>query len=385
MAGSVGKARKAAGFVAREVALLRRDRPAVGIRRAVAARVRANLELEGVTGAWIAEAGSQLAQLAPLIPRVDTLEAEAPARAGELARLGAEVQAAERSAEERARAAERAAREAEDALVAREVVALTAFLRALPPQDTLLSVITTTRDRPQLLREAIASVQAQLHQRWELIVAHDADGDEETAALLAALEDPRIRPLDRSGRNRSAALNLALDHARGAFVTYLDDDNLMAPEWLAAIAWAFADQPELELVYGALTRQQQPGALPFLELERWDPLRLELENFIDQNALAHRPGLAGARFDEELECLQDWELLTRLAATTTARRLPVVAAAYRSHATNRLSDRADQASVAATIRRRAAARRPQRVLGSNASTDPSAWLPSGREPAAAAA
>lgn len=71
-----------------------------------------------------------------------------------------------------------------------DLLAATAFVAALPPSDTLVSVVIATRDRPELLREAIASVLGQTHGAFEILVADDgSDPPVETAP------DPRIRIL----------------------------------------------------------------------------------------------------------------------------------------------------------------------------------------------
>jgi Glycosyl transferase family 2 len=242
-----------------------------------------------------------------------------------------------------------------EALLAQRALATAAFVSALPPQELLVSVIVTTRGRPELLRRALASVLAQTHDRWELVIAFDP-GEEPTAAVVAELDDERVIALDRRGLPRGPALNLALDRATGAVVTYLDDDNVMLPQWLAALAWAFGRDPELEVAYGALSRQREDaGALPFLQFAPWDRERLERENFVDQNVIGHRRELPEARFDEELTSLHDWELLVRLTAATTPRAIPILAAVYFTGAPGRLTDDDNALAVAADIRARAKA------------------------------
>src|SRR3954451_3052895 len=133
----------------------------------------------------------------------------------------------------------------------RDVVTMQAWLpHAKVPEDVLISVIVPTRNRRELVAEAIASVEAQSYTRWELLVVDDASTDD-TADYLATLEDPRIRVLECDGRGCCAARTVALEVARGDLFVYLDDDNRFDPHWLRAVAVSFAAHPGAVVGYGA--------------------------------------------------------------------------------------------------------------------------------------
>lgn len=94
--------------------------------------------------------------------------------------------------------------------------------------EPLVSVVIPTRDRAAFVGRAVASALAQEGVALEVIVVDDGSVDD-TAAVLAALADPRLRLLahDR-GRGVSAARNTGLAAARGAYLALLDSDD----EWL---------------------------------------------------------------------------------------------------------------------------------------------------------
>jgi glycosyltransferase involved in cell wall biosynthesis len=95
----------------------------------------------------------------------------------------------------------------------------------------LVSIVVPTYDRAGFLIEALASVVAQTVEDWECVVVDD--GSPEPVSLPESV-DRRIR-LVRRPRNGgpAAARNTGLLEARGAFVTFLDDDDLYTPERLA--------------------------------------------------------------------------------------------------------------------------------------------------------
>src|ERR1700754_463468 len=87
-----------------------------------------------------------------------------------------------------------------------------------------VSVVLPTYNRPDYLREAMASVFAQTLDDWELIVADDGS-DEETKAYLRGIDDPRVTVLwlAHSG-TPSMGRNAAIRQARGDYVAFLDSD-----------------------------------------------------------------------------------------------------------------------------------------------------------------
>ncbi|MDQ6835324.1 MAG: glycosyltransferase [Actinomycetota bacterium] len=319
--GTVGRLNRLAGGVRHELRLVRELRPRVGLRRALAHRIRTNLDLDEALG------------------RLD---------------------AAARTAEDLSSRVRRL--ELHDRIGACET-----WIRLAAPSDSLITVVMATRDRADLVTRAISSVQAQTHRNWELLVVYDASNDE-TASVLAAVRDSRVRVLQGEGKGLGAARNIGLDQARGAVIAYLDDDNTMMPAWLAAVAWAFDNNSEAELLYGALIVERMWDPLPALNFEPFDAELLAQKNFIDTSALAHRRELTGARWSPEdrYRGVEDWELALRLTAHRPPMALPVRAAVYRTSAPNRLTDHpATALARAEVLQRRQNQRRSETGEGPN--------------------
>lgn len=235
----------------------------------------------------------------------------------------------------------------------REVVAATTRAALLPASPTLVSVVVPTRNRPALLREAVGSVLTQSHAALEVVVVDDGDDPPEP------FDDPRVRVVRNEGpAGASGARNTGLRAARGDLIAYLDDDNLMGPHWLRALVARAEADDETDVFYGALIREDRPG----LWLEPWDPVRFERANFIDQNQVAHRAGLLGARFDDAIDAGMDWDLVHRLTLRAPPVPVPVVAALYRDVAADRLSARGDSHASWARVQRAMLRRRPLRVV-----------------------
>lgn len=242
-----------------------------------------------------------------------------------------------------ARAAHRWARASQKAAV-RDIPAVMSWVEhAVGPQDLVVSVIMPTRNRAHCVELAIASVIGQLHQRWELIVVDDGSEDG-TAQVLAEITDDRVMTLPTSGIGVAAARNLGLAAATGEVVAYLDDDNVMHPLWLHAVAWAFTIFPDIDSLYGARIVEGEEkvlglrgGRLPEVHFVRFNRRIFNFRNYIDMGVFAHRRRSPGVRFDESLSQAADWDLIRRTTSQSPPFALPVVANLYTTRGQQRLT------------------------------------------------
>ena len=94
-----------------------------------------------------------------------------------------------------------------------------------------VSVIITTYNRPEYLREAIRGVLNQTFREWELIVVDDASTNVGVREVIQSYVDQRIRHI-RNTKNLGSArsLNVGLQAARGTYVAILDDDDSWVSE-----------------------------------------------------------------------------------------------------------------------------------------------------------
>jgi predicted AlkP superfamily phosphohydrolase/phosphomutase len=227
----------------------------------------------------------------------------------------------------------------------RNVWATMAWLADEPIVETeLVSVITPTHERPEALRSAVDSLLAQRYPRWELVVVDD--GGDSAKSVVSDVDDERITYLSIPHGGPCAARNAGLDIARGSLVAYLDDDNVLDPAWLQAVAWAFATHPDHQVLYGARliddwdrVHGRPPGGWPWMQYEPWDRAQLERANIADMGVLAHRAGAPGARFDEAFWECGDWDFFLSVTEHLDPLELPAIAVSYRSHGADRLTGR----------------------------------------------
>jgi glycosyltransferase involved in cell wall biosynthesis len=193
----------------------------------------------------------------------------------------------------------------------------------------LVSVVMPTHNRSVTLRRAVDSVLSQTHSDLELIVVDDASTDD-TPALLAVIEDPRLVCI-RLERNSGAAIarNRGIRSARGELVAFQDSDDVWLPEKLALQLRVMAESaPSVGAVGGRWVAGAEHGGTeiraPALEAggdyeaELLDGHCLITPVWLVRRALLEQLGL----FDERMPCLEDWDLMLRLSQRTAMRAVP---------------------------------------------------------------
>lgn len=116
------------------------------------------------------------------------------------------------------------------------------------------SVVMPTFRRPTLLRAAIQSALDQRDVAVEIIVMDDSP-ERSAEPVISSIGDSRVRYLSNphpSGGYPSVVRNLCWRKARGNFIHFLDDDDIVAPGYYAAVRAAFAERPEVGLIYGRI-------------------------------------------------------------------------------------------------------------------------------------
>ncbi|MFO0075323.1 MAG: glycosyltransferase [Cyanobacteriota bacterium] len=125
-----------------------------------------------------------------------------------------------------------------------------------------ISVAIPSYGRDAVLVDSIASLLALDPPPWELLVVDQTPRHDEASERQLALwqEQGRIRWIRQSPPSITAAMNRALEEARGDRVLFLDDDIIPAPRLLQAHAEAAALHPDAMLAGRVL--QPWHGGLP---------------------------------------------------------------------------------------------------------------------------
>jgi glycosyltransferase involved in cell wall biosynthesis len=116
-------------------------------------------------------------------------------------------------------------------------------------QESLVSVVIPTYNRPAYLKKAIESAVRQTYRNIEIIVSDDCS-PENPQAIIDNFQDPRIC-LRRNAQNLGIALNVtsAFKEAKGKYVASLNDDDLWNEDFLAKLVPHLDTNPDLVLAF----------------------------------------------------------------------------------------------------------------------------------------
>lgn len=204
-------------------------------------------------------------------------------------------------------------------------------------------MIVPTRNRSRLLTATLRSVLRQQHVEFEVIVVDEASTDD-TPALLAALEDARVRVIrHESPQGLSAARNHGAAEARGEWLSFIDDDDLWAPDKLARQLdaaqqagrdWAYAGSVNIDSGRIIYSRPPAPPDETVAALPRYNAIPGGGSNIIVRRAVWLQVG----PFDTRFHGGEDWEMSIRLARHGPPAWVCSPLIAKRVHSTNMFLD-----------------------------------------------
>jgi LmbE family N-acetylglucosaminyl deacetylase/glycosyltransferase involved in cell wall biosynthesis len=187
-----------------------------------------------------------------------------------------------------------------------------------------VSVIVRTKDRPALLREAIASVRATGYP-CQIVVVNDGGAKPELDGVTLVHHE--------ESRGRSVAANAGAAAATRAYLAFLDDDDLFYPEHLETLARA-ATAPHAAWYTDAVSAFLRPGESGAYETHKrlrlfaqdYDRALLLLDNYIPLPSLLipRQSFLDLGGFDAAFDLFEDWDFLIRLSQRGSFLRVPRV-------------------------------------------------------------
>jgi glycosyltransferase involved in cell wall biosynthesis len=186
-----------------------------------------------------------------------------------------------------------------------------------PAAPPIVSLVTPFFNAGAIFSETAESVFRQSLQQWEWLVVDDGSDDPESAGLLqrCTRDDPRVRVIGSPHRGGpAAARNRGVNAARGAYVAFLDADDLLEPTALEKWLWFLECHPQFGMVKGY---QAGFGAEQYIWREGFHSGSAILESNIIQTASMMRREvyLAAGGEDESIRGgLEDWDFWLRCAS-----------------------------------------------------------------------
>lgn len=95
--------------------------------------------------------------------------------------------------------------------------------------NPLVSIITNTYNRANLICKCIESIQQQTYINYEHIIV-DGNSTDNTENVVSSYNDPHIKYIKLNMNGPQIQLRAGFDNARGKYITFLDDDDEYLPE-----------------------------------------------------------------------------------------------------------------------------------------------------------
>ena len=96
----------------------------------------------------------------------------------------------------------------------------------------LVSIIIPVYNSERFLKECFESILAQTFEDYEVLVVDDGSSDSSLDIEDQYSKDPRFIIIRQSNAGQGMARNRALDMAEGRYITFLDSDDAMKPDFL---------------------------------------------------------------------------------------------------------------------------------------------------------
>jgi len=193
----------------------------------------------------------------------------------------------------------------------------------------LVSIVVTAYNQDWVLEQTLESVSAQTYRPLECVIVNDGSTDE-TAEVISRFvrrrdDNLRIIVIEQENQGAQSARNRGVHATNGEFITFLDGDDLLAPDKSQRQMQFFesAAGASYDVVYGDAKWLVQKGndfktgdpvglgagddaLISFLEMNRWNPPFVYLSR--------RKAVEATGPWDTQVRINQDFEYFLRMAS-----------------------------------------------------------------------
>jgi glycosyltransferase involved in cell wall biosynthesis len=211
-----------------------------------------------------------------------------------------------------------------------------------PAYAELVSVVIPCYGQAHYLGEAIESVLAQTYPHLEVIVVDD--GSDDNASSIAS-RYPGVRCVREANGGMAEARNVGIRSTNGDFLVFLDADDRLLPEAIAAGLLALEQRPECAAAIGTFRRTAHDGKplathdQPVVAEDQYARLMGDNWAGFPARALYRRSLFEHVRtFDTELDAAADFGFNLAVVREFPVASHPTLVAEHREHGRNSSGD-----------------------------------------------
>jgi glycosyltransferase involved in cell wall biosynthesis len=201
------------------------------------------------------------------------------------------------------------------------------------------SIILPTYNRASVISNAIESIQSQDYKDWELIIIDDGSTDDTKVEVKKYCKtDERVHYIYQENKERSAARNNGINHAKGEFTCFLDSDDQFDPTHLQKLFETISSLENKNLIFVTNSRiiNSENTVVTVSNIKQGETdAETVLLNIITPGQMCIPTTLIQNHlFNEKIRISEDTELLFRLIANAPLQLIPQATLIYNQHDDN---------------------------------------------------
>lgn len=203
------------------------------------------------------------------------------------------------------------------------------------------SIVITTFNRAHIIAKALDSVLAQTYENYEVLIVDNRSKDNIEEVIEPYLKTGKVHfHVNDQNFERAVSRNNGMEYAKGDFLTLLDSDDIIYPNYLEAAAKFIQENPNCKVFHSLYNLQYEDGTISYKI--QFPKLSGNISHLVNGNYLScHGVFMAkevykAVRFDEEPRLIghEDYDFWLRVVAQYGLCRLEEYNSAMLTHETN---------------------------------------------------
>ncbi len=206
----------------------------------------------------------------------------------------------------------------------------------------MFSVVIPLYNKEKSIPLTLQSVLSQTYADFEVLVVNDGSTDN-SRQVVAAVDDARIRIIDKVNGGVSSARNTGIAEARFEHIAFIDGDDLWNKDFLTVIASLVKDYPEADVFATGYSCNSAPEVVMYtLGVEQRGIVtdyftKVYTAPFMHASSvcITKKAFQKAGLFNENISHGEDYNMWDRLGRLCTIAAAPEAMASYRSDTENR--------------------------------------------------
>ena len=212
----------------------------------------------------------------------------------------------------------------------------------------LVSIIMNCHNGGKFLEQSVNSIISQTYKNWELIF-WDNDSKDDSKKIITKYPDKRIKYFKSKKFNRLyKSRNLAIQNAKGDFISFLDTDDLWQKDKLEKQINFFSKNKDYEIVYSNYNIYDESKKKRFIKFKKVLPSGMVFKQLLRNYTvgivtICLRSNLfKDNSFNDNFDIIGDFDLFLKFSENKKIGYMHDILAEYRLHKSNLSKKKIDE-------------------------------------------